>query len=414
MSASKFSKATVCFVCFSLIFAVALIAAFSCGIIEMPAISSEISAEAATGAATTDVLQDGEVASGYSPSGTGISNIDTARQSPSGKYYLTQDITIESLHTGNYRQVFTGTLDGCGHTITINAEATSVDCADAGGLFIGVNGGTIKNVKIVVDKFRYGSTAGSAQAGIIAAYAINATVDNVYIELNYKPTVATPSNNTAANVDIYAYAAKQVNGFIVRLGGVFGKVESGTTNIKNTTVYNAATGNYGFSGGTWTGSNARSYMYIGGFVGSIESRGTLNATNIVYAGNQGAKITCNAENDINGRENAGFIGAVVGYNNEGPTNISGFIFDQNSVVLGTDFKVTNCSSDRKGLILGNPDSGYAGTWEKLYLNDSNGTDWLDGSSQTRGAVTKFPSAYSPRFVGTSEIAFNISTKQAQR
>ena len=345
MSASKFSKATVCFVCFSLIFAVALIAAFSCGIIEMPAISSEISAEAATGAATTDVLQDGEVASDYLPSGediTGISNIDTARQSPSGNYYLTQDITIESLHTGNYRQVFTGTLDGCGHTITINAEATSVDCADAGGLFIGVDGGTIKNVKIVVNKFRYGSTSGSAQAGIIAAYAINATVDNVYIELNYKPTVATPSNNTAADVDIYAYAAKQVNGFIVRLGGVFGKVESGTTNIKNTTVYNAATGNYGFSGGTWTGSNANSYMYIGGFVGSIESGGTLNATNIVYAGNQGAKITCNAENDINGRENAGFIGAVVGYNNEGPTNISGFIFDQNSVVLGTDFKVTNC------------------------------------------------------------------------
>ena len=76
MSASKFSKATVCFVCFSLIFAVALIAAFSCGIIEMPAVSSEISAEAATGAATTDVLRDGEVPSGYSPSGTGISNID--------------------------------------------------------------------------------------------------------------------------------------------------------------------------------------------------------------------------------------------------------------------------------------------------------------------------------------------------
>ena len=413
MSASKFSKATVCFVCFSLIFAVALIAAFSCGIMGISVVSSEISAEAAT--ATTDVLRDGEVASGYSPSGTGISNIDTARQSPSGNYYLTQDITIESLHTGNYRQVFTGTLDGCGHTITINAEATSVDCADAGGLFIGVNGGTIKNVKIVVDKFRYGSTAGSAQAGIIAAYAINATVDNVYIELNYKPTVATPSNNTAANVDIYAYAAKQVNGFIVRLGGVFGKVESGTTNIKNTTVYNAATGNYGFSGGTWTGSNTWSDMYIGGFVGSIESGGTLNATNIVYAGNQGAKITCNAENIINGRTNKGFIGAVVGYNNEGPTNISGFIFDQASVVLGTDFKVTNCTKgigDRKGLILGNPDSGYAGTWEKLYLNDSNGTDWLDGSSQTRGAVTKFPSAYSPRFVGTGEIAFNISTKQA--
>ena len=415
MSASKFSKAIVITLCAMLIIAVAMIAAFSCGIIEIPAFSSEISAEAATGAATTDVLQDGEVASGYSPSGTGISNIDTARQSPSGKYYLTQDITIESLHTGNYRQVFTGTLDGCGHTITINAEATSVDCADAGGLFIGVNGGTIKNVKIVVDKFRYGSTAGSAQAGIIAAYAINATVDNVYIELNYKPTVATPSNNTAANVDIYAYAATQVNGFIVRLGGVFGKVESGTTNISNTTVYNAATGNYGFSGGTWTGSNTWSDMYIGGFVGSIESGGTLNATNIVYAGNQGAKITCNAENIINGRTNKGFIGAVVGYNNEGPTNISGFIFDQNSVVLGTDFKVTNCSErigDRKGLILGCADSGYGGEWKNLYLNGSNGTDWLDGNSQTRGAVTKFPSGYPPRFVGTDEIAFYISTKQA--
>ena len=248
MSASKFSKATVCFVCFSLIFAVALIAAFSCGIIEMPAISSEITAEAATGAATTGVLRDGEVASGYSPSGTGISNIDTARSNLKGTYYLMQNITITTLAVADNSDgvnIFSGTFDGNGKTITIKA-APEAQCTNGsiGGLFA-ILQGTVKNCNIVVETFcaRFKSGSSWANAGIIAgAGGEGARVENVYITLKHSPTSMAYGSD---NAYLSQYGGQSSKDSSMRLGGVFGNI-IGNVTVTDTTVDNQTSGSYGF------------------------------------------------------------------------------------------------------------------------------------------------------------------------
>ena len=88
----------------------------------------------------TEPLEDGQVAAGYQPSGTGISDIAAARNAPSGNYYLTQDITVTSLDVTNYSHAFSGTLDGHGHTVYIDAESNDTSSSDAGGPFLGLAG----------------------------------------------------------------------------------------------------------------------------------------------------------------------------------------------------------------------------------------------------------------------------------
>ena len=421
MSASKFSKATVCFVCFSLIFAVALIAAFSCGIIEMPAVSSEITAEAATGAATTDVLRDGEVASGYTPSGTGISDISAARGNLSGTYYLTDNITITTLAVADNSDgvnIFTGTFDGNGKTITIKA-APEAQCTNGsiGGLFA-ILKGTVKNCNIVVETFcaRFNSGSSWANAGIIAgAGGANAKVENVYITLKHSPT--SMANDSSDNAYLSQYGGQSSKGSSMRLGGVFGNI-IGNVTVTDTTVDNQTTGNYGFSThgwrvpGSWT-SHSNGYAYIGGFVGNIQS-GTITATRIALAGTSSAKIHAYNESKSSERYNKCFVGGILGYADNGSMNINGLIVTYPVKVSdGANIFSTNGNWDcHAGLIIGYADSGNSGSWEKFYFIDNISDTWWDGGDEQRGTAIKFSSAYSPRFVGTGEIAFNISTKQA--
>ena len=420
MSASKFSKATVCFVCFSLFFAVALIAAFSCGIIEIPAFSSEITAEAATGAATTDVLRDGEVASGYSPSGTGISNIDTARSNLKGTYYLTQNITITTLAVADNSDgvnIFSGTFDGNGKTITIKA-APEAQCTNGsiGGLFA-ILQGTVKNCNIVVETFcaRFNSGSEWANAGIIAgAGGANAKVENVYITLKHSPTSMT---NGSDNAYLSQYVNQSSKGSSMRLGGVFGNI-IGNVTVTDTTVDNQTSGSYGFSthgwrvGGSWT-SHSDGFAYIGGFFGNIQS-GTITATRIALAGISEAKIHAYNESADSERYNKCFVGGILGYADNGSMNINGLIVTYPVKVSdGANIFSTNGNWDcHAGLIIGYADSGNSGSWEKFYFIDNISDTWWDGGDESRGTAIKFPSAYSPRFVGTGEIAFDISTKQA--
>ena len=58
----------------------------------------------------------GNVASGYTPEGTGIASLAEATD-PAGKYYLTKDITVSA----TVEVAFTGTIDGNGKTITVSA-----------------------------------------------------------------------------------------------------------------------------------------------------------------------------------------------------------------------------------------------------------------------------------------------------
>lgn len=148
-------------------------------------------------ASSTAPSEDGTVPDGYQPSGTGISDIATARGDLDGEYYLTQDITITSLavvDNADDVNVFTGVFDGNGHTITIDAVSYPEGVANGskGGLFA-ILQGTVKNCIIEVNNFQAKFNNGSewANAGIIAGAGGggNTLVENVKIILKHSPAI---------------------------------------------------------------------------------------------------------------------------------------------------------------------------------------------------------------------------------
>ena len=386
MSASKFSKATVCFVCFSLIFAVALIAAFSCGIIEMPAISSEISAEAAT-ATSTAPLEDGQVASGYQPSGTGTTDISTIRSNPGGTYYLTGNMTVSSISTNTTNTSnFTGTLDGNGKTITIDASQSGG--LTAGGLFSTLSG-TVKNANIIVNKFSFSTAnAGTRNVGIIAGTLSGGTVENVKITFNYSPSGSDPTQGFGT-IGAYFYDTgkhenKDLDTFF---GGVAGSSTGGT--IKNTTVYNATSGDYGVSiavanGKSWSGS-ATSENSIAGFVGCATS-GTLDFINIRVQSNATSVYSSWFYEAASTKRN--YSGVVFGWAwSEATINFDGVIYDYE-----VDFNYIKCddNNDEKttvntnyfGSMFGRIENSKTKTVKDIYAPAS--MNWIDGESNSVG------------------------------
>ena len=343
----------------------------------------------------TEPLEDGQVAAGYQPSGTEISDIATARNAPSGNYYLTQDITVTSLDVTNYSHAFSGTLDGNGHTVYIDAESTDTSSSDAGGLFIGLAGGTVKNLTVVVRNFRFGSSASGGSginAGIIAGYATGGSVvDNVYIRLDA---------DKSSNSDVYAYSTGSA---ITRLGALFGKAESGATQISDTTVYNSAAGTYGFS--AYSGGS----LFVGGFVGAVFTSGTVNASDIVLDGDSDARITA-----IGTSSNLALVGGIVGYNDDGPFNIDGLIlkYDMSMGSGGNATTIGTSGSSHVGYILGQADSGNAGSWSGIYSSDNNGREWLDGNDQSRGAATYYDKDVltDARFASDGTVAFAVDKR----
>ena len=332
---TRLSRAAVVLVTIALIAAIAAAVWFASP--ESPYVPSEDSGAALGTAAPAE---DGTVADGYQPSGEGISDISTARNNPSGNYHLTQDITITSLHSDDkWDQAFSGTLDGAGHTITINAETKNTGCTDAGGLFIGVKAGaTIKNMTIVVNSFHYGTSASdTANGGIIGGYASgdNITVDNVKVILNQDSNTMHHGTSTYNDVDTYMYSTTGDHSSIAfNLGGLFGKVEGGTTTIKNTTVYNSAGGKYGFSAWTWVSkpwlSNGESWINIGGFVGSVQKSGdkdgNLTLQNVKYDADDDAKISALAESGTD-RNNYARLSPFLGVLNAGKLTVDNLIFN---------------------------------------------------------------------------------------
>ena len=334
---TRLSRAAVVLVTIALIAAIAAAVWFASP--QSPYVPSEDSGAALGTAAPAE---DGTVAEGYQPSstGTGISSMDPTRSDTDGDFYLTQDIEITSLHSDDWGQAFSGTLDGAGHTITINAETKNTGCSDAGGLFIGVNAGaTIKNMTIVVNSFHYGTSAkGTANGGIIGGYASGdkITVDNVKVILNQDSNTMYHGTSTYNGVDTYMYSTTgDHNSIAFNFGGLFGKVEGGTTTIKNTTVYNSAGGKYGFSAWTWVSTpligNGESWINIGGFVGSVQANkegtdGTLTLQNVKYDADDDAKISALAESGTD-RNNYARLSPFLGVLNAGKFKVDNLIFN---------------------------------------------------------------------------------------
>ncbi len=328
---TRLSRAAVVLVAIALIASIAAAVWFASP--DAPYVPSEDSGAALGTAAPAE---DGTVAGGYQPIGTGISSMDPTRSDTGGDFYLTQDIEITSLHSDDkWDQEFSGTFDGNGHTITINASQTT-SCNDAGGMFIGLAAGAvIKNLTIVVQGFSLGFSVDTINAGMIAGYAAggNITIDNVKLVLE----------RTSGVNDPYVYKNNEgTTNTTINFGGLIGKIEDGTVTISNTTVINNEKGTYGFSARNWVregsdawigGYDSKSWTNVGGFVGSVQannsnSNGNLTMECVKYDAEDGAKMSAYAAaSGGTKRYNYARLSPFLGVLNAGKFTVDNLIFN---------------------------------------------------------------------------------------
>lgn len=335
----------------------------------------------------------------------------SAVRGQSGNFILMENITLSSIDTSG--ETFSGVFDGNGYEIEISATSSGTGTQHVGGLF-SILSGTVKNLTISVNKFSHGTTAtSSVNTGIVAGSAdAGATVSNVRVNLNYDPT------SVGSGGDTYLYSSGQAGtDFNMRLGGIIGRAgdNSGIVTINNTTVYNDATGNYGFSTWAWInkgswGVKGNSQMSIGGFVGYIEGGATVNLVNITYDGDDNGKISAAAES-ISSRNNQALVGSVVGYADNGSANINGLII-KNKIVLNQNINGwgTNITSASGGVIAGHKNSAATVGWISVYARKDIGLTYFIGNADNGGTagdtMTYDRYAVNPYFVG-DRIAFGI-------
>lgn len=152
---------------------------------------------------------------GSAPSGTGLNstqffntfvnkNSDTTHNG-SGTYYLTEDAYI----TGFTGRDFRGTLDGNGKTVYIVGAQTGLTGDSIGGIIGELNGGTVKNLRVVICVDVNVQTSGEVPAnyktvgigGVVGNITGNSLIENVSVVINQGVTFST-SNNTANAISI--------------------------------------------------------------------------------------------------------------------------------------------------------------------------------------------------------------------
>ena len=402
---TRLSRAAVVLVAIALIAAIAAAVWFASP--DAPYVPSEDSGAALGTAAPAE---DGTVAGGYQPSSTstGISDngtdnsaITTIRNSKSGSYHLTTDIVVNSLTDCE----FSGTLDGNGKTIYIryDSEVTGEPEVDPeyvgiGALFGNLSGATIKNTKIVVETFRYvESSAGTRNVGIIAGDAWGGvTIENVYVALQYSPT----SNGRAYFLDSGEHGSfwSGTTNVELNFGAVLGKSgasDSSPTDVtlKNVTVDNQTSGDYGFSAWVRHNEYCNYKVSMGHFVGWVT--GELSMQNCTLRGGESAKMTI--ERGGSGGTTTNQSGAVIGRLDEQNGSSPSLTIDGLDMELAINFDdhaVMNNISGNNGIIYGNDaNNSWTVNVKDIYWNQNSGDPgWYDGQGNdtiTYSNLTKY-------------------------
>lgn len=342
-------------------------------------------------------VANGDVAEGYDPTANvpegysaqsitgsvGWNSYITGKDTSNKYFYLTSDITLSAIDGSTE---FKGILDGNGHTLTVDAE-TILDTSGGseqtvGAMFRAINGGTVKNLKIVVSKFAVGSNQVGVKAGIIAGETTNnARIENVRIDLNY---VAGTANENAANVNYLYDSTSRGSGapnYLI-LGGIAGDIAGDTTidettvsvnaNADNSSISSNSTAGFGISGYR-DADNADRYFIMGGFAGRVNS-GLLTLTNVNLEGKGKIYNFCASEESEGGflgigakkRNNYGYAGGFVG-------EVGGTAGGRLSI-NGLNYK-------------------FSGVLDKYHMNSANSTGAIVGSGGSDTAKTTISNAY---------------------
>jgi hypothetical protein len=192
------------------------------------------------------------------PEGTAISSAaEFAAMAADGKYYLASDITLDA----SYAEVFKGTLDGNGKTVTVSAP-----------MFTAIDSATIKNLN-VEGAIAYTVAAGeiAPDAAAVATKAIgNVTFDNIV---------------NKASITGATYAA-----------GIVAYVSGGTVTVTNCVNYGDINCTNSYEGHSY---------YNGGIVARFgEDNSTAANDNIIITG-------CTNYGNVTG--NGPAVGGILGY-----------------------------------------------------------------------------------------------------
>lgn len=197
---------------------------------------------------------------------------------------VTADIEMPDTFVGIGRtssaQAYTGTFDGCGYTITLQADGKN----NVAGLFLNVGGGaTLKNITVAGSVKTSGSSIGTA--GLVACVNDSSRRTTLTIE------------NCVNKAEVSAQG---------NVGGIIGKVSN-----KNVTIIIKDCVNYGTITGGWT-ENA----YAGGIAGNFELGTVTGCLNVGTVTAQGKRVGGIVGGQGNGKaltiENCGNIGAISG------------------------------------------------------------------------------------------------------
>ena len=303
------------------------------------------------------LLPEGSVPAGYNnTNGTPISSADDFyafrnAENTTANYYLTQDITVTYPKNGNnivhYGLWYGGTFDGNGHTITFQAGTPDSWCSVMrysrafGGFFAStINGGTVKNLKIVVeDSYTttdLDNTEVTSGFGVIAGDVSGATIDNVSVE------VKTLKFHTECNEQGWP---NRVNWWgQTSFGGLFGTANDANNNgvtIRNTSVTFTEMPEFRRKtddGGVWS--------FFGGLIGNIKNTAAINIQGVRVHFQDGAKYSMRVSN-------SGHFGGMIGetYRN-GTVNISDSFYDFDGALI-----TENLTGGYKGKLIAAVQSG---------------------------------------------------------
>ena len=194
-----------------------------------------------------------------------------------GNYYLASDMTLTPQIYMEENEEFSGILDGCGHTLTINMYKDDYNCNSdhVFGALIGTLSGTLKNIKIVTNFYwrnTYGGSSANLYVGGVIGRILNGRVENVYVEVNHY-------SGQDYNMDMNG---RPTDNAMKMVGGLVGSVITQGT-IINTTVDIKAFGWRNTAGGT-PGFRPNVKAGMGGFVAYVAPDTTCLIKNCTIKG----------------------------------------------------------------------------------------------------------------------------------
>ncbi|MCI7402056.1 MAG: hypothetical protein MSH40_05210 [Christensenella sp.] len=290
-------------------------------------------------ASNGDGLEDGSVPSGYTGTGTPISNSSSTKRGfkDSNSYYLTEDIDIGSsgspvdYESGseNNGSRFSGTFDGCGHTVKLYLSGSHMD-GFWGGMFGVVHEATIKNTKFVIYQLNHEIKDGTGKdtyIGAVAGLFKGSTLENCSVTLMCNAVYSTPEGKRPTS--------GHESGFSMFAGWISNSSSKSTTITKMTidfqgntlSMQNGAPG----SGLIYPDFN----FYCGGLAGRNDTALSITNLKINGSGNVSAKGTGRGGNE------RAHLGACIGYSQDnGAVTINGLIYSFTGTVSITNMKGT--------------------------------------------------------------------------